>query len=167
MNDSLEQTAENIVKIFTEKNLKLCAAESCTGGMVASSIVSVPKASAMFLGSAVCYCDEAKVSMLGVKRHTIEKYFAESAECASEMARGALNAFNADAAVATSGFLDGNVGEKPQSLAGTVFIACLLRGVENTISIEKIKLDVSKPRDYNRRRITLAALNLTIKNIKK
>ena len=80
-------------------NLTLCAAESCTGGLVGSSIVGIPGASSIFKGSAVCYCDASKISILGVRRDTIDNCFAESRQCSIEMARGALRIFGADAAV--------------------------------------------------------------------
>ena len=119
----LRAAARAVFDAFSGSGKSLCAAESCTGGLVASSLVSIAGASGFFRGSAVCYCDAAKISALGVSPLTISEHFAESRQCAEEMARGALALYGADASVAATGFLDGNVGEKPAELAGAVFLA--------------------------------------------
>ena len=119
--------AENIVRTYSQKCLTFCFAESCTGGLAASGIVGVPHASAVFKGSAVCYCDAAKTGFLGVEKGVVEKYFAESAECACAMAEASLEKFGADVAVSTTGFLDANTAQKPAELAGKVFVAVASR----------------------------------------
>lgn len=119
--------AENIVRTYSQKGLTFCFAESCTGGLAASGIVGVPHASAVFKGSAVCYCDAAKTGFLGVEKGIVEKYFAESAECACAMAEACLVKFGADVAVSTTGFLDANTAPKPAGLAGKVFVAIASR----------------------------------------
>ena len=82
MDSELQNAAQRLLEKCTRAGLTVCAAESCTGGLVASSIVSVPHASGFFLGSSVVYCDAAKENVLGVRRETVEKYFAESPQCA-------------------------------------------------------------------------------------
>ena len=92
-----------LVKILKIKNLIITTAESCTGGMIASRIVNVPGASAVFKQGYITYCDEAKISMLGVSRQTIEKYYAVSSQSAEEMAAGGAKAARADICVAVTG----------------------------------------------------------------
>ena len=98
----LAAAARDVFEIFKVGNLTLCAAESCTGGLVGSSIVGISGASSIFKGSAVCYCDASKISVLGVRRDTIENCFAESRQCSIEMARGAMRIFGG-----RRGFYDG------------------------------------------------------------
>ena len=126
----LAAAARDVFEIFKVGNLTLCAAESCTGGLVGSSIVGISGASSIFKGSAVCYCDASKISVLGVRRDTIENCFAESRQCSIEMARGAMRIFGADVAVSTTGFLDANVGGKPRSSPERFLYALALGAAE-------------------------------------
>ncbi|MDR1514973.1 MAG: CinA family protein [Synergistaceae bacterium] len=95
-------------------------AESCTGGLVASSVASVPGASASFPGSAVTYSNRAKIEQLSVNPRIIEKYGAVSGQCAAEMARGAVSAFGVRLAVSVTG-IAGPDGGSPQKPVGTVW----------------------------------------------
>lgn len=133
----------------------VCGAESCTGGAIASAIVSIGGASAVFKGSAVCYCDEAKMRILGVAESTLRNHFAESTECAAEMAEGARKIYNADIAFASTGFLDANTGTKPPELAGTVFLAF---ATKDGTSVQTLKLDSAAERNFNRKLCVLTAL---------
>ena len=151
----LDIAAKRVFDAFAKSGRTLCAAESCTGGLLASSIVSISGASAFFRGSAVCYCDEAKISILGVERATIDTHFAESRECAKQMARGALKLYSADAAIATTGFLDANVGEKPANLGGKVFVCASIKSKNGIADFcAEISLDPKAERNFNR---TIAA----------
>lgn len=163
----LEIAAQRIFAYFKKSGLTLCAAESCTGGLLGSSIVSIAGASAIFKGSAVCYCDDAKISILGVDRALIETHFAESRECAIAMARGALQIFAADAAISTTGFLDANVGNKPANLGGKVFVCATLKttdGIKDYCAC--VSLDANADRNLNRiiaATCALESLSLTLK----
>lgn len=159
----LRAAAFEIVKRLSESGKKLCAAESCTGGLVASSIVSVDNASRAFNGSAVCYCDDAKRAILHVPAEILEKYFAESPECAAEMARGALDIFNADIAVSATGFLDANTPPQKKDVAGRVFFGLATRG--KSVKTFELDLDVSKPRNEKRTEAALKALEIVLENI--
>lgn len=94
---------EEVVKKLKECNCLLTTAESCTGGMVASSIVNVSGASEIFHEGYITYCDEAKHKILGVSNDTLQRYKAVSSNTACEMADGALKAANADIAVSVTG----------------------------------------------------------------
>jgi competence/damage-inducible protein CinA-like protein len=94
---------------------RLGLAESCTGGLLAGRITRVPGASRYLAGSVVAYSNEAKVELLGVDASLIEQHGAVSPEVAEAMARGALERFDADVAVAVTGIAgpDGGTKEKP------------------------------------------------------
>lgn len=163
----LAEKSKRVVEMFSQRKKKICSAESCTGGLIASSIVSVSGASATFVGSAVCYCDEAKMKILSVKKDTLEKHFAESLQCAKEMASGAISAFDADYAIATTGFLDANVSPKPDELAGRVFICLCKKDDSNKLIFDNIELflDVKCQRNDNRAKVTSLALDMLLRQI--
>ena len=62
---------KHVVDVLKEKKLTVTTAESCTGGMISSRIVNVPGASAVLKQAYVTYCDEAKHTVLGVKKETL------------------------------------------------------------------------------------------------
>ncbi|MBR1747638.1 MAG: nicotinamide-nucleotide amidohydrolase family protein [Clostridia bacterium] len=120
---SLEET---VVTFLASNGLKLATAESCTGGLVAASIVSVPGASEVFYEGLVTYSNEAKMERLSVQPDTLEEFGAVSEQTAIEMARGLLSE-NVDVAVSTTGIAGpgGSTWDKP---VGLVYIGLAYRG---------------------------------------
>lgn len=114
--------AEAVVKKLIEKKLTIASAESCTGGMFAKMIVDVPGCSEILGESIVTYSNEAKMKYLGVKKETLEKFGAVSAETAKEMAEGIRAAAESDIGVSFTGIAgpDGGTAEKP---VGLVYMA--------------------------------------------
>ncbi len=115
--------AQVVVETLLKKEMTVAFAESCTGGMLASAIVSVPGASDVLGESYITYSNEAKHELVGVKLKTLRKYDAVSEECAAEMAIGAKKAAGTDCAVSVTGLAGpgGGTKEKP---VGLVFIGC-------------------------------------------
>ena len=111
-----------IGNLLLKKNARLCLAESCTGGYIASKIVSIPGSSAYFSGGIVCYSYEAKQQLLAVPKTLLDQEGAVSEACVRAMCEGVLQKFNAEYAIAVSGIAgpDGGTADKP---VGTVWIA--------------------------------------------
>lgn len=80
--------AEEVICALKEQQLRLCLAESCTGGLFAALITEIPGASKILDRGLVTYSEAAKMSLLGVKAQTIAKQGVVSVEVAEEMARG-------------------------------------------------------------------------------
>lgn len=117
-----ETLEENVGKLLKENRKTLATAESCTGGLIAHRITSVPGSSAWFTGSIIAYSNRIKTDLLGVPAEVIENHGAVSREVVESMARGARKYLQTDYAIAVSGVAgpDGGTDEKP---VGTVWIA--------------------------------------------
>jgi nicotinamide-nucleotide amidase len=103
--------------------LKLATAESCTGGLVAGLLTSIAGSSDIFDRGFVTYSNQAKMEMLGVQPHTLERHGAVSLECAREMATGAMRNSQAHIAIAITG-IAGPSGGSPEKPIGLVYFAC-------------------------------------------
>lgn len=110
-----------LVEALTEKGCAVSTAESCTGGLVAARITSVPGASAVFKYGAVTYSNEAKHAAIGVLEKTLAEHGAISAETAVEMAKGVRGVLGAEIGVSVTG-LAGPAGDEGKPV-GLVYIA--------------------------------------------
>ena len=93
-----------LVELCRERGLLISTAESCTGGMIASGLVSVPGASDILEMAYVTYSDRAKNEVLGVPSEQLCEYSAVSAEVARSMVKGARMKSSADIAISTTGY---------------------------------------------------------------
>jgi nicotinamide-nucleotide amidase len=109
---------EHVLDLCRARGLTLATAESCTGGLVAARLTSVPGSSDVVHGGIVAYADEVKRNELGVSAELLAEHGAVSAEVAEAMARGARTRLGADVAVAVTGIAgpDGGSPEKPVGL---------------------------------------------------
>ncbi|MEX2426311.1 MAG: CinA family protein [Thermomicrobiaceae bacterium] len=112
-----------IYSLLAESEITIAAAESCSGGLVASRITSVPGSSAYFLGSVVAYANELKQQILGVSPETLNQRGAVSAECAREMAVGVRDLTGATIAVSTTG-IAGPGGGTERKPVGLIYFCC-------------------------------------------
>lgn len=122
-----ETLEQHVIGLLKRKKMTVTAAESCTGGLFASTLINVPGASEVLGESYITYSNEAKHKILGVKNKTLRNEGAVSEKCAEEMAKGAAKAANARAAVSITGIAgpDGGTDEKP---VGLVYIGCYIDG---------------------------------------
>jgi nicotinamide-nucleotide amidase len=150
-----DQKLEKVLgELLVERNSTLSLAESCTGGMIAHLITSVPGSSRYFIGSVVAYSNKIKEKVLGVSAGSLNRYGAVSEQVVFEMASGVLKHFGTDYSIATSGIAgpDGGTPEKP---VGLVWIAVASR--------EKIiteRFNFGNLRETNIQRASLTALNM-------
>ncbi len=119
---SVDQLAAELGELLLARKLRVTAAESCTGGLLAATLTDVPGASNWFDQSWVTYSNEAKTKLVGVAAETLERQGAVSEQTVQEMANGARRNASADVGIAISGIAgpDGGTIEKP---VGTVWIA--------------------------------------------
>lgn len=94
----------NAFSLLMKTGQRLSVAESFTGGLVASSLIAIPGASAFMHEAVVAYSDAAKINRLGVPKETLQRHTAVSADTAYDMAAALLLDGNADVVVATTGY---------------------------------------------------------------
>ena len=151
------ETLEQIVGYYLQmRGATLAVAESCTGGMLASRITSVPGSSRYFLGGAITYADELKTSFANVPPKLIEKHGAVSKEVATAMAEGIRGECDATYGMAITG-IAGPTGGTEEKPVGLVYIA-LADGTKKTEVLERkfIGADRERIRQFS----TQAALDL-------
>ena len=149
--DSMESV---LVELLSERDWHIATAESCTAGWASGQIVNYPGASKVLEGGFVTYSNEAKMTLLGVNRETLERYGAVSEETAAEMAEGAARALNTETAISITGIAGpgGGTAEKP---VGTVCIGVYCNG-----KIQTQRYHFSRNREANRRLSVIRALDM-------
>jgi nicotinamide-nucleotide amidase len=120
---------ESILKYLQDNQIRLATAESCTAGLVASTIAEVPGCGSLLECAFVTYSVDAKIICLGVRRETIETYNLTSEEVAREMAEGALRLSRANVAVSNTGLAGPSNGDSDLPV-GTVCFAWLFQDGE-------------------------------------
>ncbi len=157
----MKKIAEQLVALLKEKNMKISAAESCTGGLFCKLLTDVPGCSEVLDMSAVTYANTAKTALLGVFEQILQTEGAVSASCAASMVRGILRLSGADVGVAITGIAgpDGGSAEKP---VGTVFIAV---GRPGEYWVKKHQFNSKSTREQIRNASALAAFEMTLKMV--
>lgn len=111
-----------IANLLIDKKQTLAVAESCTGGLIASSITQHEGVSAFFKGAVVTYHTQSKIDVLNVAKAIVDEYSVVSERVAEEMAIGVKKKFNSDYAIATTGNAGPKKGDSTAEI-GAVFIA--------------------------------------------
>ena len=152
---------KSLIKILTKKRLKLSVAESCTGGLLASSITSVSGASKIFNLGLITYSNQAKIKILNINKNIIKKYGAVSHECCYAMVNNLSKISKANINVSITG-IAGPKGGTKQKPVGLVYIG-VKKG--NKIQIKKY-LFKSKKRTFIQRTTVKKALDLVFRVVK-
>ena len=112
---------KNIVRKLIKKKLKISFAESCTGGMLSSSITSIAGASKVFNVGLVTYSNQAKIRILKINKDIIKEYGAVSAECCEAMVKNLAKISKAQINVSVTGIAGPKGGTKNKPV-GLVYI---------------------------------------------
>jgi len=149
-NDTLPSV---VVKELAKRNETIVFAESCTGGLLSSSITSISGSSQVFQGSIVSYSNEVKNSLLNISEENLTKYGAVSQEVCEAMAINVKNKLGADWAIAISG-IAGPSGGSQDKPVGLVYIS--ISGPHNHIT------NIKKIFSSNRNRIEIQTLSVNV-----
>ncbi len=128
MKRKLYNLAKKLGVTLKKKKLLIAVAESCTGGMLATTITDVPGSSAYFERGFVSYSNVAKTELLAVKELSLKKFGAVSEKVAGEMAIGVLKYSHAELALAITG-IAGPTGGTKSKPKGMVCFALAYKGV--------------------------------------
>ncbi|MFA6074631.1 MAG: competence/damage-inducible protein A [Negativicutes bacterium] len=148
--------ADELHKILVEKQLSLCTAESCTGGLLAAEFTAIPGASGYFHGGVVAYDNSVKINQLEVPDTILARYGAVSAEVATIMADKVREKFGCDIGLSTTG-IAGPTGDTPTKPIGLVYIAI---SDNNGCKVNELRL--SGDRELIRKR-TVKAIQIALK----
>ena len=153
--------AKKIILLLKKKKMKIAFAESCTGGLLSSSITSISGASKVFNLGLVTYSNQSKIKILKVNRNIIKKYGAVSHECCYAMVKNLSKISKANINISITG-IAGPKGGTKQKPVGLVYIG-VKKG--NKISINKF-LFKTKKRSLIQKATVKKALNLVLRAAK-
>tara|TARA_B100001057_G_scaffold81265_1_gene76594 strand:+ start:1681 stop:2142 length:462 start_codon:yes stop_codon:yes gene_type:complete len=152
---------KSLIKLLIKKKIKISVAESCTGGLLASTITSTSGASKIFNLGLVTYSNQAKIKILKVNKNIIKKYGAVSHECCSAMVKSLSKISKANINVSITGVAGPRGGTKKKPV-GLVYI-----GVKKGNKIQIIKcLFTNKIRSSIQKATVKKALNLIFRATK-
>ncbi|MBO6534756.1 MAG: competence/damage-inducible protein A [Balneolaceae bacterium] len=152
--DKEHSLSERVGEILMDQKKTISTAESCTGGLIASTITDIAGSSAYMLGGVVSYANEVKVQELGVSENDLEEDGAVSKKVALQMARGVAEKLGSDIGISTTG-IAGPGGGTPEKPVGTVWI-----GFYSKEQHFAVKALLTKDRLVNKQRTTIMALEI-------
>ena len=152
---------KSLIEILLRKRIKISIVESCTGGLLSSTITSVSGASKIFNLGLITYSNQAKIKILKVNKNIIKRFGAVSYECCYEMVNNLSKISKANINVSITGIAGPRGGTKKKPV-GLVYI-----GVKKGAKIEINKfLFKSKKRSLIQKATVKKALNLVLRAAK-
>ena len=155
-----EELAQVVADRLMEQGLTLSSAESCTGGMFASTMTDIPGISQCFDRGLVTYSNQAKMEELGVSAGTLEKFGAVSEETALEMVEGLKRFSGSDVCISVTG-IAGPGGGSEEKPVGLVYIGFSYGDKKICKKIQMRNVN----RSWNRHYTLLCMLNVIYRNI--
>ena len=157
----MKKISQKIVRLLKKKRLKISFAESCTGGLLSSTIISVSGASKVFTMGMVAYSNQAKTSILKVPKQIIKKHGAVSIQCCFAMVNNLSKFSKSNIAVSITGIAGPGGGTK-QKPVGLVYVG-IKRG--NKVKVNRY-LFKNKGRSNVQRAAVKKALELILSVLK-
>ena len=151
----MKQISENLVKSLKKKKLTLAIAESCTGGLLSSSITGIDGSSKVFKFGLVTYSNKSKNKILKVDNKIIKKYGAVSIQCCLSMVNNLSKIGKSNISISVTGIAGPGGGSKNKPV-GLVYIG-LKKG--NKVKAQKYIIK-NKGRSYIQNNIVRRSLKL-------
>ena len=156
----MKKLSQKIVNLLRKKNLKISFAESCTGGLLSSSITSVSNSSKVFTLGLVTYSNQAKINTLKISKKIIMKHGAVSYETCLLMVKNLNKISKTNISVSITG-IAGPKGGTKQKPVGLVYIG-VKNGKKIVVSKNQFK---NKGRSAIQKATVKKALNLIIRQL--
>ena len=153
----MKKLSQEIVRLLTKKKLKISFVESCTGGLLSSSMTSISGSSKVFTIGLVTYSNQSKINILKVPKNVIRKHGAVSYETCLSMVKNLSKISKTNIAVSITG-IAGPKGGAKQKPVGLVFIG-IKKGNKTLV---KKYLFKNKKRTSIQRAAVIKALNLIL-----
>ncbi len=157
------ELADAFLDACEKQRILVATAESCTGGMIISTLTDIPGSSAMVDRGFVTYSNDAKIEMLGVSAVTLDAHGAVSRETAIEMASGALARSHAGIAISVTG-IAGPDGGSPEKPVGLVWVGLARTG--RRAHAERHVFE-NRGRDFIRRETVKTALRIGLETLER
>jgi len=157
----MKKLSQKIVRLLRKKKLKISFAESCTGGLLSSSITSISGSSKVFSLGLVTYSNQSKINTLKVPKKTIMKHGAVSYENCLSMVKNLNKISKTNISVSITG-VAGPKGGTKQKPVGLVFIGIK----KDNKTLVKKYLFKNKKRSSIQRATVNKALNLILSFVK-
>ena len=134
LNKSISEFTRNIIFLASKKNITISTMESCTSGLLCSSLTNIEGASSVIKGGYITYSNEQKIRC-GVSKEIIKNFGVYSHECSIEMAKACIERTKSDISVGITGCL-GNIDKK--NLDGIIGLIYFCINVNNNSFTQKI-----------------------------
>jgi len=157
----MKKLSQKVVKILKKKKLKVSFAESCTGGLLSSTITSISGSSKVFTIGLVTYSNQSKINLLKVPKNIIRKHGAVSYETCLTMVKNLSKISKTNISVSITGIAGPKGGTKKKPV-GVVFIGIK----KNNKTLVKKHLFKNKKRTSFQRAAVIKALNLILSFLK-
>lgn len=155
----LHSLAKEVGDSLHQQHKTIATAESITGGLIASTFVSVPNCSNWFLQGCVTYTNESKIERLNIDNNMLNAYGAVSKQVAIGMAKGIRETAKSDIGISTTGYAGPNGGDSINTV-GTVFI-----GISTKTNTTAYKVKLIGSRNQIRKQAAFLALIFLQKEI--
>ena len=142
MSETMEflERIEKLLRHFTDMEIKIAIAESCTGGFISHMFTNISGASKVFERGIVCYSNQSKIDLLNVDPQILEKYGAVSNEVVKQLANNIRVLSNVDIGIGISG-IAGPTGGTPEKPVGLVFISI---STDNELKVQQYKFKTDR-----------------------
>ena len=157
----MKKLSQKVVKILKKKRLKVSFAESCTGGLLSSTITSISGSSKVFTMGLVTYSNQSKINLLKVPKNIIRKHGAVSYETCLAMVKNLSKISKTNISVSITGIAGPKGGTKKKPV-GMVFIG-IKKGNKTLVKKHLFK---NKKRTSFQRAAVIKALNLILSFLK-
>ena len=157
----MKKLSKKVVKILKKKRLKVSFAESCTGGLLSSTITSISESSKVFTIGLVTYSNQSKINLLKVPKNIIRKHGAVSYEACLAMVKNLSKISKTNISVSITGIAGPKGGTKKKPV-GMVFIG-IKKGNKTLVKKHLFK---NKKRTSFQRTVVIKALNLILSFLK-